>query len=306
MARILVSIVTENNLPNYLFIKQMEKDEGQFDQLIFMITDSIKEHKHDLRLFSALGLPEERIRGSRRITLDSEDYKANVEKLEAKFPPATGDTYTVNLTGGTKALAQSVHDAFAKCDSRFFTISQNGKKIFDFQADEPKDVTLSITLVHYLAMYGMKIAEGTADKRHASDDSKDACYFKIKRDLGLTDDYISFDAELWEKDKGNESTHYLVDMMFINPRTNELCTVKCVIGDKTKTDNVRRALYNTAATSRFLGLRVSAYIFWMRRLTGIGENAIPKLRDDVRLFGLKGVVTKEDFARPDYLIKPGI
>lgn len=305
MARILVSIVTENNLPNYLFIKQMEKDEGQFDQLVFMITERVKG-KHDLQLFSALGLTTERIKGSRRITLDSEDYKANVEKLESKFHPETGDTYTVNLTGGTTAMAQSVHDAFAKCDSRFFSIAQNGKSIIDFQTGESKDVKVCITLVDYLKMYGLKIAESQADKRHASDNSKDACYFKIKRDLGLTDAFISFDAELWKKDNGDDTTRYPVDIIFINPQTNGLCTVKCVIGDKTKTDNVRKALYNTAATSRYLGLRVSAYIFWLRDISGIGQNAIPKLRDDVKTFGLKGVVTSKDFSRPDYLIKPGI
>lgn len=154
MSTTLVSILSENNIPTYLFIKQME---GRFDKHIFLITKEIDKGKTDSYLAKALGGWNS---GKfRRIIIDPDNYAANMSWLAKSVPVGGDDNYIVNLTGGTKPMSLAAFSHFSKFEgTRFYYMSSDSTAIYDFESKEKfVDVTFKIPLADYLGVYGLKI-----------------------------------------------------------------------------------------------------------------------------------------------------
>lgn len=154
MSTTLVSILSENNIPTYLFIKQME---GRFDKHIFLVTDKVMEKKYDQYLATAIGGYGD---GAHSIVMDANNYKACVNKLGDRVPTSSdADNYIVNLTGGTKPMSLAAFSHFSKFDgTRFYYMTTDLKAIYDFEGEKKfADVTFKIPLADYLGVYGLKI-----------------------------------------------------------------------------------------------------------------------------------------------------
>lgn len=332
MSTVLVSILSENNIPTYLFIKQME---GRFDKHIFLVTESVMRKEAYENLATAIGGYGD---GARRITLDPDNYKFNTLKLADKVPlTPEADKYIVNLTGGTKPMSLAVFSHFSQFEgTRFYYMSGNCKSIYDFESDTvAESVTVKIPLADYLNVYGLKIAsqsepEKTRKDANALFDSmrkvgfdayripeirqakqdyyksldkpyyaggwfEEYCYFRIKDELsrkGLSTSDIAFGVKIAHF--GEKANENEIDVLLV--KDNNLYTIECKVG-KSPTE-VYDAMYKASAISKYIGFRVGAYIFWLQKLdtqyTAGTESRISKLRD---CLGVRNVFTGKDLAQ---------
>lgn len=346
MAKILVTIITRNNLPNYLFIKQMDR---KTEKHIFIVTSAV-EAKEACWLAKAVG--GERCQNRKTIKFtDEDDYVANVKTLEAELGAEPGDSYIVNLTGGTKAMALAVHDVLAKYDSQFFCLTQNGKFIYDFQKSEKKLVTERISLVDYLALYDISLEKkGTPSKeedagnmfrrlaaknfdktkcpeivngqQHPNQDMRvwlmgewfeAYCYFRLRKDFGLADDAIAQGVAIVKSadsvKKGGDGVNGIAndnEIDVIFVKDNVLYTIECKVG--VKSSAIGDTQYKAAAISKYIGFGVRSYIFWLQDLRNCDEKSYYNIKRRVNYLGMSGIVTGNDLLRGDntYLDNPEI
>ena len=105
MKRVLVSILSDHLIPNYLFIKEMR---GQFNELLFINTPYVEERQIAAHLEQALGKEENSVP---RVVVESDCYQEGLQTLE-KANLSQDVYYMVNLTGGTKIMSLMVFDFF--------------------------------------------------------------------------------------------------------------------------------------------------------------------------------------------------
>ena len=115
MKKILVSILSDHLVPNYLFIKEMQ---GQFNDLLFIGTPYTEEKRIAAHLEDALGMKENSVV---KVIVESDLYQKGLRILaQTSFPREAH--YIVNLTGGTKIMALMVYEFFCKFDTSFYYV----------------------------------------------------------------------------------------------------------------------------------------------------------------------------------------
>lgn len=149
MSRVIVSIMSEQTIPNYIFIKE------QFqigDELLF-ITSQKMENKVEW-ITATLGYVNCTIS---KIVLD-----VNVEERWFKMCNSirkvlTEDKkYIVNLTGGTKYLSLSVLRVFEDFDSEFFYIPFPKNELLLLKKDNPLSLNFRANIEEYLSLYNIQ------------------------------------------------------------------------------------------------------------------------------------------------------
>lgn len=333
MATILLTIVSKNNIPNLLFIKQMGKD---VQKHVFITTPGVAD-KEEKWLAETAGTDIMEKHKSVKF-LDEDDYIANVKALKAGLDMTSeSDEYIVNLTGGTKAMALAVHRVLSECNSRFYTVSQNGACIYDYQSGIKRKITERISLDEYLALYDISIerkgaptkeedannmfkqlaAKGFAKdecqniKEASKHDNKvmrsylsgnwfeNYCYFRIKRDYKIADDAIAQGAKIVKsaqslKADGNEIIANDNEIDVLFVKDNALYTVECKVG--VKPDEIVDDEYKAAAIAKYLGFKVKSYIFWLQDLKGCDEKII-NIKKRASILGMSGIVTGYDLEK---------
>lgn len=202
MSTTLVSILSENNIPTYLFIKQME---GRFDKHIFLITKKIDKGKTDSYLAKALGGWSS---GKfRRIIIDPDNYAANMSWLAKSVPVGGDDNYIVNLTGGTKPMSLAAFSHFSKFEgSRFYYMSSDSTAIYDFESKEKfADVTFKIPLADYLTIYRLEIASQSKVKKTAAEANE---LFERMRDVDFDASRVPEINQAKQEGKSPDKSYY--------------------------------------------------------------------------------------------------
>lgn len=96
MARIIVSILSNHSVPNFLFIKEME---GQYDRHLFVTSPEIGQLGRKGQLIKALGITQQDVT---IISVDGNDYLSAIATLTDKWQEDEDNNYIVNLTGALK------------------------------------------------------------------------------------------------------------------------------------------------------------------------------------------------------------
>ncbi|NPA42475.1 MAG: DUF1887 family protein [Chlorobi bacterium] len=158
MATYIVSIVSQQTLPNYLFIKEHQSPGHRY---VFISSQKMEEAKKTRDIVETAGM----IKGQYVKTLIEEDefYLAR-QKLDRLHLPRDAE-YLVNLTGGTKLMAMAVREYFKTggfTNARFFYIpvdKNHYKEIFDDRPAEVTPFTYRLSTREYLSIYGMEMDE---------------------------------------------------------------------------------------------------------------------------------------------------
>ena len=95
MKKVLVSILSDHLVPNYLFIKEMR---GQYNELLFIGTPYTESKEIATHLENVL---EDKAENIKKIIVESDQYQKGLQSLANTSMP-TDVHYIVNLTGGTK------------------------------------------------------------------------------------------------------------------------------------------------------------------------------------------------------------
>lgn len=152
----IVNLVSQQTLPNYLFVKDMYQ-EG--DRIIWIVTNKMEASMRCLEKV----LPNI---DHKKIVLETakEENTAYIERI-LKENITTDSIYLVNITGSTKLISLSVYNFFKKfCNqSTFYYISIDKKNtIINIETQEEIAIKYRIPIDEYLALYGIRKKEEIA------------------------------------------------------------------------------------------------------------------------------------------------
>lgn len=157
MKAILVSLVSEQTVPNILAIHHFKPDE-----LLFISTDDMeKKRKCEaiIKTLEALGL--QYADRSNKILVQEDSILDCHKKFDQWIAGRENAEFIVNLTGGTKIMSIAAYEYFKDYSSRmvYIPIPKN-QFIMPFPKKipgKPTELTLRLKVVHYLTAYGLEI-----------------------------------------------------------------------------------------------------------------------------------------------------
>lgn len=152
----LVSIISEQTLPNYLLIKELEKE---IEKYIFITTKEMEENKNSEKIYSTAGIQK-----NKRIKLlVEEDTLTDIIGTISDLEFDKNDTFYVNLTGGTKIMSIAVWNFFHRFnDTRYYYVPIGKNSYNEIFIDKPTQIhpfIYSLSCEEYLKIYGINFEE---------------------------------------------------------------------------------------------------------------------------------------------------
>jgi hypothetical protein len=159
MQTILVSLVSEQTIPNILGIRHFQPDE-----LLFISTEEMeKKGKVDSTLYAVNHGCKIKYSIGRNVNVIQvrEDSILDCQKGIEKWIQGREDSeFIVNLTGGTKIMSIATFEYFKDFGSRMIYMPLKNEYIIPFPKKTPKkpvDLDIRLNVVEYLAAYGLKV-----------------------------------------------------------------------------------------------------------------------------------------------------
>src|SRR5690606_34407435 len=149
----LVSIISDQAVPNLLFIRQFEQPGCYY---YFITTDEMEAKQATDNLITALKLPAQRCK---KIIIDANYAVTIKQQLEKASFPKDGQ-FLINTTGGNKLMSQMVHQHFLEYDSIMYYApidSDSYQVIYPEIETIYKSTDVIVTLDEYLEAYGFAI-----------------------------------------------------------------------------------------------------------------------------------------------------
>lgn len=328
MKKILVSILSEHAVPNYLFIKEMK---GKFDELLFVTTPKVAALQRGRQIEQALCREELSVN---RIEVESDDYQSIVSTLSEQCA-GLDHNYIVNLTGGTKMMSLAVHDFFMKAEHHAFYYIPIGRNVwYNLEDGAEHPITYRMKLNEYFTLYGLtytadsemmgseeealrlfgqvklrnfKLPKKLSKANEIYPNPEDRTYFsggwfeeyvyyRIKRELNLGDDYIAKGVKIFRN--ANDATNdNELDVVFMYE--NMLHVIECKVsmyGSDNVKETVDKYLYKLAAISKDFGLVVNSYLCSLHRFGSDQESMSADRRR--RILGIKAIIGTRELSEP--------
>jgi hypothetical protein len=152
MSKVLVSLVSDQTIPNIEFIREMS---SEIDNFIFISTKGMEEKGNRQWILDTVDLEKSKL-------LEPVIVKEfSFEDIEKKLTQVINDedTYIVNLTGGTKVMSLAVYEFFKTVNSEMYYLSGRGEKIKIHPGRKKisSKLKVQISLSDYLSAYGFTI-----------------------------------------------------------------------------------------------------------------------------------------------------
>ena len=327
MKKVLVSILSDHLVPNYLFIKEMR---GQYNELLFIGTPYTESKAIATHLENAL---ENRKSNIKKVILESDQYQEGVQSLENISLP-TDVHYIVNLTGGTKIMSLIVYDFFRKLNSSFFYIPIGKNTYCNIEEENMHALQYRISLREYFTLYGLhyecdntllKDAETTFQffekqkkrKFYLSDEIKNSqkaetakdkkyyagewfeeySYLRIKKELNLREQDIAMSLKIYREDSQNNDNEIDVAFMYENALYIIECKVSMNGYGKEKWQTIEDYLYKLAAISKDFGLIVRPYIFTLHKMEKLPDGSLKGLQKRMQILGIRNIIAGKQLSK---------
>lgn len=151
MSKTIVSIISEQSIPNYLFIKEMFVPG---DKLLF-----ISSKKMCQRITWITDTLHWNMCESEEIVLNNDGDEENWPVMTARIEKALSKkaNYCVNLTGGTKFMALAVQSVFEKYNTSFHYIPYPQNTILSMHEGQAKPIEYRATVEEYTHLYNQPL-----------------------------------------------------------------------------------------------------------------------------------------------------
>ena len=163
MARVLVSIVSDQTIPNLLLMKEL----SGIDKYLLISTEAMEKKERSTCIKIASGLPDERF----KTILVKEDVLSSIDgQLSALLTASSTsaddpflydtDEFIVNLTGGNKIMSIATYNFFKERNSKIYYIPIGKNQyiqIFPETASGEHSITYRADIQTYLTAYGVTI-----------------------------------------------------------------------------------------------------------------------------------------------------
>ncbi|MCH7402133.1 Card1-like endonuclease domain-containing protein [Belliella kenyensis] len=326
----LVSIISDQAVPNLLFIKQFTQPDSHF---YFISSQEMEEKQATRNLKAALKLPEKKCH---TIIIDANDALLVFDQLKGHAFPSDAE-YLINLTGGNKLMSQMVFQHFMDFDSKMLYAPINAfnyQQLFPEVISIPKNTKIKLTLNEYLYAYGFEIMsevpyfEGTPKPSvlfqkvlNASEAGRVPeiaktynpeykepdrnylqgnwfefyCYHFFKQLFQLDDSQISNSVGLKKIGSPVAYEHdNEFDIMFVH--NNDLHVFECKVYKNAiyKKEKFQEPMYKLASLTQKFGLKCKKYLAILASLPEktVTEEQLDHLRSNL---GINKIITLEDF-----------
>lgn len=327
MKKVLVSILSDHLVPNYLFIKEMR---GQYNELLFIGTPYTESKAIATHLENAL---ENRKSNIKKVILESDQYQEGVQSLENISLP-TDVHYIVNLTGGTKIMSLIVYDFFRKLNSSFYYIPIGKNTYCNIEEENMHALQYRISLREYFTLYGLHYecdngllkeakttfqffekqkkrkfylsdeikkshqAETATDKKYyAGEWFEEYTYLRIKKELNLREQDIAMSLKIYREDSQNNDNEIDVAFMYENALYIIECKVSMNGYGKEKWQTIEDYLYKLAAISKDFGLIVRPYIFTLHKMEELPDGSLKGLQKRMQILGIRNIIDGKQLSK---------
>lgn len=336
MTRILVSIMSDHAVPNYLY---MREEQGTYDEMVFISTQQTLKVGAEKNIESALGMVPESIR---RIEVSNDNFTDIIASLEtAQFDPTC--EYIVNLTGGTKMMALAVRDYFKSLEHVSFVYVPIGKNEY-LTLDDGKTHTINyrLSLKEFFALYGMSYECSSVDPQNQEEKERivndafkkirkheysiDAdprmqnaqnlvtpelkrfwggewfevfVYNRIRRGHNLPDEAIAQGIKIYpilSPVNNTNSNDNEVDVAYMLDNRLHVIECKALSNSKNARNLVHNYLYKLAAIAKDFGLRPVTHLALLCPLNTFSDKVIEGIHHRCKVLGIKGILTGPDLA----------
>ena len=184
MSKILVSLVSEQTLPNVLFIRELIYNNIIVDKYYFISTIKMEENKKTQSIIEASLIKEENC----KIIIVENDNLENIEDTLRKLAFDHNDKLLVNITCGTKIMSLGIYNFFKEKGAEIFYLSigtNTYSKIYPYFGNDKSGLKYNINLQDYFKSYGININNDTN--------------FLFEKDPQKTKEFFQFFAKNKEK-----------------------------------------------------------------------------------------------------------
>lgn len=327
MKKVLVSILSDHLVPNYLFIKEMR---GQYNELLFIGTPYTESKAIATHLENAL---ENRKSNIKKVILESDQYQEGVQSLENISLP-NDVQYIVNLTGGTKIMSLIVYDFFRKLNSSFYYIPIGKNTYCNIEEENMHALQYRISLREYFTLYGLNYecdnvllkeakttfqffekqkkqkfylsdeikkshqAETATDKKYyAGEWFEEYTYLRIKKELDLREQDIAMSLKIYREDAQNNDNEIDVAFMYENALYIIECKVSMLGYGKKPQQTIEEFLYKLAAISKDFGLIVRPYIFTLHKMEKLPDGSLKSLQKRMQILGIRNIIDGKQLSK---------
>ena len=337
MQTLLISIISEQTVPNVLLINEFK---GKYDDMVFITSFDMEKSGKSNWIEQATGIE---IGSVPRIVVNENSWSDISEKLIEYVWPENS-IYLVNQTGGTKIMTLAVFEFFAKNSNRI-VYSPIGKNQYDeiYPSHDklPTPINFRLNLKDYLLAHGLYFQssdemyfpfEHTKQffssfrnrkfnfyrtpeiiDAHQLPTEQERVYYSgrwfeefvyetLKSKMNLGEDQISMNVKLFRRlDELQHDNEF--DVMFT--KDNSLYVIECkasVGGKNTIKDKMDHYLHKLGAITRDFGLRVNSYIFTLTNIHQVAAgkfNGIDKRR---KILGIRGIFDAPKFYNIDEIV----
>ncbi len=327
---IIVSILSDQPIPNVLFIKEMSKPG---DRNIFISTTEMEaKHKSDT-MAATIGLRKNQF----VVLLIDANNPVIIQAVLKKHPWPGGKKFIVNITGGTKMMSQMVYLFFSRKSTASIyywpTTNMHLQQLYPVIEERKIPSPIELDLRTYLLAFGydyiaqtqfshsfaqaeqlfeQSITAGSAGKvaqiKNASNEAykeRDKSYLTggwfeewlygyLKRTLHLKDGEIAYNVKLKHNYSLRKSeSDNEIDVAFIYRNRLYLWECKVYTTDNIKGKKITDPVFKIASLSQSLGLQAVSFVVIFSRL---GKNREQKdfLEDITRLMRIRKIFFMED------------
>lgn len=148
-----INIVSDQTIPNILFIKQFA---AQTNHYLFVSTPKMNQNGQLQAIIDVCGIAAN---SYQTITVNEEsltDVETQLEELRL----SRSHQYIVNITGGTKIMSIGVYNFFSHLNSSIYYIpigNNQYKKIFPPANEQTQALNYQVSLAEYLQGYGIEV-----------------------------------------------------------------------------------------------------------------------------------------------------
>jgi hypothetical protein len=296
----LISLISENLLPNFLLAKEFE---GKYDRHIFVTNQRMGKQSMTSRLCKSLGIDKKDV----QIVVVSEDDLPDVLSKLKKELFSEDDKYIVNLTGGTKIMSIGIFTHFItyKENADFYYIPIGVNKIETVLTGQDLPLNYRIDVEEYLALYGLNYEHSTQKpvlKGDAGSAFEAQIYSRIKNEKALRNGCIYRGVKLFGENSERNSDNE-IDVMWTTENRLYVGECKVSLFKPQAIDDDNRLIYNPAeyldeimyklaAISKNLGITVNPYIFIKKPLSSniFNGDRMAAIQKRMKILGIKGLI----------------
>lgn len=326
METILVSIISDQTIPNLLIIKELS---GKYHSQVFISTKKMEELGKSTWIEKAAGIGAGSIP---RIVVDENKWNDIQEKL-TNFDWPESSEYIVNLTGGTKIMTLAIYKYFATPGNQiiYVPIGKNFiEELYPQKDKSVKPIATRLIVQQYLTAHGVRFSKKESTQKSYQElktifklfknkgyDIKsinegyppgwknyftggwfeEYLYFRIKNELDLLDGFILMGVELMhfdeEKTGGNDQE---LDIVFVYNNELYLIEAKVSLGKPpVKKEVIHQVMFKLSAINKNFGLRSHASIVTLANIDERSENFRHDLQRKMKVLGIKKLIGRNSF-----------